>query len=94
MPRTPAKYNSGNSYEQGRQSSHARGYNKRWAKARLGYLAKHPVCVECERQGIVTAATEVDHIVPHRGDWYLFWDSANWQALCKSCHSKKTAGGR
>jgi 5-methylcytosine-specific restriction protein A len=36
-------------------------------------------------------ATEVDHIIPHKGDMKLFWDSDNWQGLCKSCHSKKTA---
>ena len=35
-------------------------------------------------------ATVVDHIIPHRGDQKLFWDQNNWQALCKSCHDKKT----
>lgn len=28
----------------------------------------------------------VDHIDPHRGDMKKFWDSANWQSLCKTCH--------
>lgn len=28
----------------------------------------------------------VDHITPHRGDWRLFIDPANLQALCKQCH--------
>lgn len=28
----------------------------------------------------------VDHITPHKGDSTLFWDSGNWQSLCKSCH--------
>lgn len=69
----------------------ARGYGYRWQKARKAYLAKHPLCVACYRQGRVTAASEVDHITPHRGDRALFWDSANWQALCKPCHSAKTA---
>jgi 5-methylcytosine-specific restriction protein A len=36
-------------------------------------------------------ATEVDHKVPHRGDQDLFWDTSNWQSLCKPCHSAKTA---
>ena len=36
-------------------------------------------------------AQVVDHIVPHRGDKELFWDKNNWQALCFSCHSSKTA---
>ncbi|ETR05275.1 HNH endonuclease domain protein [Acinetobacter baumannii UH6907] len=30
----------------------------------------------------------VDHIVPHRGDDKLFWDTKNHQALCKLCHDK------
>ncbi len=40
----------------------------------------------CAKAGRVTAATVVDHIKPHRGDQKLFWDTANWQALCKPCH--------
>ena len=37
-------------------------------------------------------AKEVDHIIPHKGNMKLFWDSDNnWSPLCKSCHSKKTA---
>ena len=35
-------------------------------------------------------ATDVDHIVPHRGDMSLFWDVNNWQALCHECHARKT----
>jgi len=33
----------------------------------------------------------VDHIVPHRGDRALFWDTSNWQPLCKPHHDAKTA---
>jgi len=36
-------------------------------------------------------ATVVDHISPHKGDSDLFWDRANWQSLCESCHNRKTA---
>lgn len=69
-----------------------RGYGGRWQRARLAYLAKHPLCRMCEAQGRVTEATLVDHIKDHRGDMTLFWDSAgNWQALCKPCHGIKTA---
>ncbi|WP_338100978.1 hypothetical protein [Roseovarius nubinhibens] len=28
---------------------------------------------------------------PHRGDRAKFFDRTNWQALCKPCHSRKTA---
>ncbi len=57
----------------------------------VGYLAKHPLCQSCMLQGKWIAATVVDHIKPHKGDKKLFWDSSNWQPLCASCHSRKTA---
>ena len=65
-------------------------YNRQWERARRQFLLEHPLCVTCERNGIVTAANEVDHIVPHRGDRVLFWDQSNLQSLCRSCHSRKT----
>ena len=67
-----------------------RGYGYAWQKARKAYLDAHPLCVECMRQGRYVKATDVDHIVPHRGDQKLFWDVGNWQALCHHCHSEKT----
>ncbi|WP_375592350.1 HNH endonuclease [Chitiniphilus eburneus] len=69
-----------------------RGYSNRWLRAAKLFLAEYPLCAECERQGRVCAATLVDHIIPHRGDRDLFWDQANWQPLCASCHGVKTAG--
>ena len=63
-----------------------RGYGYRWQQASKGFLRSHPLCVYCERLGKVTAATLVDHIIPHRGDMTLFWDRGNWQPLCKACH--------
>lgn len=71
-----------------KQSSSKRGYGYAWQKARVGYLASHPLCVYCEREGRVTAATVVDHIVAHRGDQALFWDKENWQSLCATHHSR------
>lgn len=82
-----------------------RGYSSKWSRAAKGYIAKHPLCVECQRQGRVTLSAEADHIIPHRygeamdsGDQdaidrarHLLWDfDRNVQALCKSCHSRKT----
>lgn len=72
------------------RSAGSRGYGRAWQKARKEYLAVHPLCVECMKRGLYVKATDVDHIVPHRGDRTLFWDKENWQALCHSCHSKKT----
>jgi 5-methylcytosine-specific restriction protein A len=53
-------------------------------------LAKDPWCAECMREGIYMAATEVDHIVPHRGDPIKFYTN-ELQSLCHICHSRKTA---
>ncbi len=50
------------------------------------FLREHPLCVLCSQIGGGTAATVVDHIQPHRGDYDLFWDPTNHQALCKPCH--------
>ena len=77
-----------NSYWDVKANSHQRGYTRAWEAARIGYLAKHPICVLCEAEvpARTTAATVVDHKIPHKGDKVLFWDSNNWQALCKPCH--------
>lgn len=62
-----------------------------WRRERLRFLARFPLCADCAEVGIDAAATDVDHIEPHRGDLALFRDRGNWRALCKSCHSRKTA---
>lgn len=71
-----------------RGSSAARGYGSRWQKARLTFLAAHPLCCRCEKNGKIIPATVVDHVEPHRGDQALFWDRGNWQPLCKPCHDR------
>ena len=68
------------------QTSAQKGYGYRWQKARATYLAHNPLCVMCEKDGRVTLATVVDHKIPHKGDQQLFWDSGNWQSLCKRHH--------
>jgi 5-methylcytosine-specific restriction protein A len=74
-----------------RGSSTERGYGSRWQSVRAGYLRSHPLCRRCEEAGQLVPATVVDHIVAHKGDRSLFWNSDNWQPLCKSCHDRKTA---
>jgi len=74
-----------------RPSARERGYTSKWERERKRYLDEHPLCVHCEAEGRVEAATVVDHIVPHRGDLKLFWRRSNWQALCTTHHNRKTA---
>lgn len=76
--------------EHERGNSHQRGYTREWAKAAAAFRKAFPTCAECERRGIVKAATCVDHIVPHKGDMNRFWSMSNWQSLCDQCHSAKT----
>ena len=75
-----------------RGSAYSRGYTHEWRAARAVWLRQHPLCVKC--LPAVTAATVIDHIVPHRGNMGLFWDVSNWQSLCKQCHDRKTASGK
>lgn len=77
-----------------RPSAAAQGYGSEWRKRRAAYLKMYP---QCNAPGCFAPATEVDHIIPKsRGGS----DSeSNWQSLCKSHHSQKTArenhfGGR
>lgn len=74
-----------------RQSASKRGYDRRWRAYREFYLQAHPLCSHCYSRGIITPATIVDHIIPHSGDYDLFWDSENHHPLCKQCHDIKTA---
>ena len=69
-------------------TSAKRGYGHKWRAARLAYLREHPLCVMCQANGHVTAATVVDHIVPHRGEQALFLRRSNWQSLCAMHHSR------
>ena len=73
-----------------RRQDYQRLYNYQWSKTRARFLKEHPLCVCCKTQGQITPASEVDHITPHKGNERLFWDADNWQALCISCHSRKT----
>lgn len=51
---------------------------------------QHYTCAVCH---VLTTELEVDHIHRHGGDYEKFHDRAGLQALCSSCHAKKTARG-
>jgi len=86
-------HNKDNSYDAHRETSTERGYDARWRAERKRFLQHNPLCVKCMENGILRAATVVDHIKPHRGDTELFWDRDNWQPLCETCHNSKTGHG-
>ena len=70
-----------------RKTATERGYGHRWHEARNRFLQANPLCVMCKRLGRVTAASVVDHIIPHKGNLVLFWDEGNWQSLCRRHHN-------
>lgn len=78
--------------DKNRPDATQRGYDRRWKKKRAAWLAAHPLCVACESKGRIVGATDVDHVIPHRGDMRLFW-SGELQSLCSTCHSRKTRRG-
>lgn len=89
---TAATRGSRTAHERWRGSSASRGYDRQWRKYRQAYLAEHPLCVACQRDGRLTAALHIDHVKPVDGqDDPLFWEESNHQGLCASCHSQKTA---
>lgn len=69
-----------------RPSAAARGYDAKWRMTRARFLKRNPACVECGDK-----ATDVDHIKPRADGGTDEW--TNLQALCHSCHSKKTRRG-
>lgn len=74
------------------KQKHYQWYNLAvWRNGSKQFLQRNPLCVICKDAGRIVPSTEVDHVVPHRGEWELFIDSDNWQACCHTCHSRKTA---
>jgi 5-methylcytosine-specific restriction protein A len=84
-----------------RGSSAARGYGSRWARYRAAFLREYPLCGDrpptarqtndsvCQREGIMTGATVVDHIVPVTGPTDPTFYADQKQALCATCHQAK-----
>ena len=74
-----------------RDPERQRLYDRKWQMRRRLQLSKYPWCADCLAQGRYTAATDVHHINPHRGDPTIFITSP-LISLCHSCHSKVTNG--
>lgn len=61
-----------------------------WRAVRAAFLRAHPLCGECTARGRNVASTVADHVVPLKDGGARF-DWSNLQALCVSCHNRKTA---
>lgn len=63
-------------------------YGRSWKRIRHRHIKAHPLCEECQKQGRLTVAEEVHHILPlSKGGGN---EPSNLMALCKSCHSRIT----
>lgn len=72
-----------------RGNRHARGFGTGWDRKRLLILKRDcGLCQPCLKEQRVTAATQVDHIVP-RGEGGTS-DEDNLQSICDKCHAVKT----
>ena len=60
----------------------------RWKALRHDRLTEQPLCERCLLQEIVTPATVVHHLVPHRGDLVKFW-SGPFENLCAPHHNSQ-----
>jgi HNH endonuclease len=91
-PRIPAAHGlvlaraSGGTLMAGWKGSTSKGSTRRWRAMRAEQLRRHPICEFCHR----ARAVEVDHVVPRSQGG----DDTRLQALCHSCHARKTAADK
>jgi len=90
-PGLPDKKQQRKRHDERRGTASQRLYGAAWQRARNAWLDEHPLCVRCLEIDRTTTGSVVDHIIPHRGDYDLFWDRSNWQTLCETHHNQKTA---
>ena len=78
-------------YNRTRPARHRFYGSARWRRLRDYFIARHPLCAECLKNGVITPAVIVDHIVPiAEGGAEL--DESNLQSLCPACHNRKHGG--
>lgn len=64
-----------------------RKYGCNWKRIRDRYIAEHPLCEDCLKEGKMTPAIEVHHILPVKNGGTN--NRENLTSLCKSCHIKR-----
>jgi 5-methylcytosine-specific restriction protein A len=72
-------------------TKHKRIRGRRLQHYRARWFSAHPLCVECERNGKVRLATQLDHIVALTNGGTDFDQPGNRQGLCDDCHEVKSA---
>ncbi|MEZ1953708.1 HNH endonuclease [Pseudomonas asiatica] len=62
-----------------------------WKELRAQVLAEEPLCRWCLARGLYVPSTDVDHIKDSREDYSDDNRRENLTAMCRECHSLKTA---
>jgi hypothetical protein len=65
-----------------------------WKSIRRHRLAEEPRCRQCATEGRTAAASYVDHVKPHLGQWSLIFKYENTQSLCAHHHNMHKQQGR
>jgi 5-methylcytosine-specific restriction protein A len=60
----------------------------RWRTLRKTFLKENPYCNRCGNNNI---PLQVHHKIPPRGNEELFFDEANLETICETCHRIITA---
>ena len=68
-------------------------HTNRWKKESRQFLDENPLCIECQKKGLLVPAKVTDHIIP-KNKCSDIWDQSNWRPLCFTCHMKKSATDR
>lgn len=72
-----------------REDATPRQRGRQWMERRKRWLRANPLCCQCEADGLVVQAEEVDHTTPL---WKGGQDAeSNYQSLCRTHHKAKTA---
>lgn len=77
--------------DRARGSFRQRGYSSAWDALSKAWRFEHPLCAPCEREGRVTVAEMVDHIVPVKQAPERLLDRSNLESMCLEHHARKSA---
>jgi 5-methylcytosine-specific restriction protein A len=60
-----------------------------WRRTRAAFLSAHPLCLDCEAKGLLTAATIPHHDKERLARPDLAFDFDNLVPLCSPCHTAR-----
>lgn len=72
--------------------------SERWKRLRALKFANNPLCEMCQKEGRVTPAEDIHHIVSFMTAtdpgtrYHLAYDYDNLMSLCKQCHQRQHNG--